>query len=81
MDIFSLFISFWYNGQLTEPEDFTRASELIKSSIEADKAEKDLDKREKEEMAENIRKGLAKLEAEEAELAAEAKEEVKPEND
>ena len=75
------FISFWYNGQLTEPEDFTRASELIKSSIEADKAEKDLDKREKEEMAENIRKGLAKLEAEEAELAAEAKEEAKPEND
>lgn len=76
------YISFWYNGQLSEPEDFSRAGELIKTSIEADKAEQELSAREKEEMAENIKKGLAKLEAEEqAELAAEAKEEVKPEND
>ena len=76
------FISFWYNGQLNEPEDFDRASQLIKTSIEADKAEQELNDREKKEMADNIKKGLAKLEAEEqAELAAEAKEEVNPEND
>jgi len=76
------FISFWYNGQLSEPEDFSRAAELIRTSIDADKAEEELNNREKEEMAENIKKGLANLEAEEqAELAAEAKEEVKPESD